>query len=81
MGITELRTELHNFINQADERFLKMLYAMSREYNSSAVIGYNPDGTPITQSQLVARVQEASQRVKEGNFISQDELEKEIENW
>jgi hypothetical protein len=80
MGITELRKELHNYINHADERFLKMIYAMSKEYKEAAT-GYNVDGTTITQQQLIERVKAASKRVKSGDFLTQEEVEKEIENW
>ena len=46
MGVPELRNELHDFINRADERFLKMMYAMSREYDKPVVVGCNTDGSP-----------------------------------
>ena len=39
MGVPELRKELHDFINHADERFLKMVYAMSKEYEESEIVG------------------------------------------
>jgi hypothetical protein len=81
MGVAELKEELHNYIDHADERFLKMVYAMSREYKASAVIGYNVNGTPITPKELAQRVTSASKRVKSGDFITQEEIEKEIENW
>jgi hypothetical protein len=85
MGVAELKTELHNYIDHADERFLKMVYAMSLEYKAPAVIGYHVDGSPITRKELAHRVGSASKRVKSGNFISQEEVEKEVEkeveNW
>ena len=81
MGVAELKEELHNYIDQADERFLKMVYAMSREYKASTVIGYNADGTPIGPKELAQRVTSASKRVKSGNFITQEDIEKEVENW
>jgi hypothetical protein len=81
MGVAELKEELHDYIDHADERFLKMVYAMSREYKSSVVIGYNVNGTPITSKDLAQRVTSASKMVKSGNFISQEEVEKEVENW
>lgn len=80
MGAAELRKELHNYINHADETFLKMVHAMSKEYKSS-VVGYNVDGSPITQQDLKARVKAASKRVKSGDYITQEEVEKEVENW
>ncbi len=81
MGVPELRNELHELINHADERFLKMVYAMSKEYRKPNVVGYNVDGSPITQKHLVERVRAASKRVKSGDFISQEEMDREVENW
>lgn len=63
----KLREEPHGYINHADERFLKM--------------GYNLDGSLITKTDLVKRARAASARVKSGDFISQEEVEKEIDNW
>jgi hypothetical protein len=80
MGVLELREELHSLINHADERFLKMVYAMSKKYKSTVIVGYNPNGSPITQQELRKRVKAASKRVKSGDFLTQEEVEKEIEN-
>ena len=80
MGVLELREKLHSLINHADERFLKMVYAMSKEYKSSDIVGYNPNGSPITQQELRNRVKAASKRVKSGDFLTQEEVEKELED-
>ena len=81
MGTVELRKELHNYIDHADETFLKMVHAMSKEYKRTAIVGYNVDGTPITQQDLRKSVRAASKRVKSGDYLTQEEVEKEIENW
>lgn len=81
MGATELRKELHSYIDHADEIFLKMVHAMSRVYKKSEIVGFNVDGTPITQKDLKNRVKAASKRVKAGIYTTQEEVEKEIENW
>lgn len=81
MGIPELRREIHDYINLADERFLKMVHALSKEYGAPAVVGYNNDGTPITADQLRKRVKAASGRVKSGEYIRQEDIEGEVENW
>ncbi len=81
MGTLELRKELHSYIDYADETFLKMVYAMSKEYKGSVIVGYNPDGTPITKGDLKKRVKAASTRVKSGDYITQEEMEEEIKNW
>ncbi len=77
MGVLELREELHKYINLADERFLKMVYAMSQEYKEFKAVGYNVDGSPITQQDVVDRAKAASSRVKSGDFLTQEEVEKE----
>lgn len=81
MGVPELRNELHDFINHADEQFLKMVYAMSKEYKAHVIVGYNTDGSPISQQDLRTRVKSASTRVKSGDFLTQEEVEKEVESW
>ncbi len=81
MGVAELRKELLDYINQADERFLKMVYAMSKEYKKPDIVGYNVDGSPVAKEDLVKRVTSASKRVKSGDFVSQENVVKEIEDW
>ena len=81
MGVQKLREELHDFINHADERFLRMVHAMSKEYKESTVVGYNVDGSPITKESLAKRAKAASQRVKSGDYILLEDVEKEVENW
>ncbi len=81
MGTAELRKELHSYIDSADDKFLKMVYAMSKEYTEPDVVGYETDGTPITQENVKKRVKEASAQVKAGNYITQEDLEKEVDSW
>ncbi len=81
MSIIELKEELHHFIDNADETFLKMIYAISKEYKKTAIVGYNVDGTPISQDDLKNRVKAASKRVKSGDYISQEEMEEEVKDW
>lgn len=45
------------------------------------IVGYTANGKPITKIELKNRVKAASKRVKSGDFISQEEIEKEVENW
>ena len=81
MRTTEIRKEIHDYIDHADDRFLKLVYAMSKKYENSLIVGYTSKGEPITKIELQERVKAASKRVKSGDFISHEELEKEVENW
>ena len=81
MGTVELRKEVRSYIDKADERFLRMVDAMRKEYEEPDVVGYEVDGTPITQEELKKRVKAASARVKAGHYTTQEDLEKEMESW
>ena len=80
MSTQEIKNELHQYIDHADLTFLKMVHAMSKVYEKENIVGYSTDGNPITPQILKNRVKAASKRVKSGEFISQEEIEKEIEN-
>lgn len=81
MGTAELRKEAHRFIDRADDKDLKKVLALDTENEKIVIVGYEPDGTPITQEDLKKRVREASAQVKAGNYITQEDMEKEVEGW
>jgi len=81
MGTAELRKEVQSYIEKADKGFLKKVYALSKEHEKTIVVGYEVNGTPITQEDLIKQAREASAQVKAGNYITQEDLEKEMENW
>lgn len=83
MNSEELKKELHNFIEKADHRFLKMVHSMAKSYEDeeALVVGYEVDGTPITKGTLINEAREASAQVKSGNYITQEDMEKEVKNW
>ena len=55
-----------------------MVHAMSKEYEQSENVGYTIDGEPITKEDLKTRVKAASKRVKSGDYITQEEVDKEV---
>lgn len=81
MGTAELRKGVRSYIDKADERFLRMVDAMRREYEGSDIVGYTVDGNPITQEDLKKRVRAASERAEAGDYITQEEVEREMEGW
>ena len=81
MSTTELRKVLHKYIDHADETFLKMVHAMSKEYENTDIVGYRVGGIPITSEDLKNRVRDASSRVKSGDYLTQEDVEKEIKDW
>ncbi len=45
------------------------------------VVGYTVDGKPLTQKAYDERIELAEKQLRSGETISQDDLEKESENW
>jgi len=44
-------------------------------------VAYTIDGKPLTKAMYNDRLKIAEQQLQSGNFTSQEDLEKEIENW
>jgi len=80
MTSSQIKKEIHQYIDQADERFLKVVYGIM-QYDKEEIIGYTSQGQPINSAALKKRVKAASKRVKQGHYIAQEDLEKEMQNW
>jgi len=81
MSTLELKEHLHQYIENADDTFLRMVYALSKEYKKPNTVGFSVDGKPLSEDEVKYRVKAASKRVKGGDYITQQEIEKEIEKW
>lgn len=82
MGTSELRKSLHDFIDQADERFLRMIHSMASEYTKSDddVVAFRA-GKTITKSQLYQELKEAEQEIENGESMTIEEFDKESSQW
>ncbi len=82
MSTTEMRSELHQLIDQVDERFLKAVYLMVRAYQEKdPVISYDIDGTPRTASELTAILDEEVEAARRGEYIAIEEFQKQSAQW
>ncbi len=54
---------------------------MNKKYEQTKFIGFTIDGEPITKQDLKNRVKQASERVKSGDYISQEEVDEEVKDW
>jgi hypothetical protein len=78
MGAIQIKKELYNYIEEADERLLKMLYAVAKEYNQEE---YILPGEPMNEEDFKKRVVAAKSRISAGQYTTQEELEKEMKKW
>jgi len=77
MGTEQLKEEIGQYIQHADERFLQLIHGMIKADQTSTV-GYQPDGTPITKQDLIARAQASEEDIKEGRVKSLKALKEEV---
>jgi hypothetical protein len=71
MGLSDIREELHKFINSADEQVLNLLYAMVQPDSGNSSL------TPKEQKEIDKRI--ASHNSGESKSYSWDEARKQIE--
>jgi hypothetical protein len=67
MNTLELKQELHEFINQGDDKFVKMFYEMAKAY--------------VVQLRKDKMIAESEEDIKSGRIHSQDEVTQIINSW
>lgn len=91
MSTQQIKEALHHRIEQFDDRFLRLLYVMAETWIKEqedaaleaeiATIPPNPDWKPMTQAELMARLEESSAQIERGEFYTIDQVRKEAEKW
>lgn len=82
MTVTEIRADLQASLEHLDEQFLKAIYAMVKTYTAKEeIVGYYLSGMPITQSELEEQIGIGEQQIKEGRYVSMDELKTKVKEW
>lgn len=86
MTATQLKESLHGLINKIEDEellnaYLKIIESGIGKDSETEIVGYTPKGEPIVKTELIEQVRAASERVKSGKYISQEDLEKASENW
>ena len=78
MGTAQLKEELHEYVNLGDRKLLHMMQAMAKAYFDEE---YTLPGKPMSIQAYINRVREAKSNIEAGNFTTQEDLEKEMEQW
>lgn len=83
MKALEKRDYIHSHLHQIDEKFInemyQKMYSIIEENNP--IVGYTPEGEPIKKSQFLADLKEAEEQIKQGQYLTIEDLEKESEQW
>lgn len=91
MGLPELKQKIHNQIENADERVLRIVSSVFDKYlnevetseNNLAkpIVAYDIAGKPLTLKQYNEEIDKALEDFENGRFISHEALLEEIKGW
>ncbi len=81
MNTVKLRDEISEYLQHADDRFLKLIHGMIKADQTSVPVGYKPDGTPITKEEMIARAERSEKDIKEGRVKTSKQVREEMKNW
>ncbi|MHC0446605.1 hypothetical protein ACWA1F_14440 [Flavobacterium sp. 3-218] len=80
MGLPELKDKIRHQMDLADERVLRIVSSVFDSYLND-VVSYDASGNPLTLSEYHNKVEEGLADIKYNRIISQEDLEKEMEDW
>lgn len=80
MNTAEIRKKIHQYVDIADQRLLHILNAIISE-EQNRIVAYSVDGKPLTLKEYIEEMDQSEVEFQNGEFISQDDLEKEIKTW
>jgi len=80
MNISIEKKRIIEVLNKTDEEWVikSILRLLNIQESEQQIVGYSAKGAPITKGQLKKRARAATERVKQGNYISQEDMEKSI---
>lgn len=85
MNASEIKAEIDSYLEKVqDERFLRVVHSMLDAYvreHEDPVIGYDVDGVPLYASVAKKLFKEQLEGVERGEYITIEDLEKDMETW
>ncbi|TLP81730.1 hypothetical protein [Maribacter sp. ACAM166] len=84
METVDLKKSVLDYIDNADERLLKLIKALVETYQEDKktdAVAYNIDGEPLTLKEYNQELLNAEAEIENGKYTAQEDLEKESENW
>lgn len=82
MGTAQMRSQLHQYLDNIDDRFLNAMFAMVQQYvENDEIIGSTASGVPITKQELIDSVKIASEATKRGEKTALNDVIKMAEQW
>lgn len=83
MDYNQKKKYIENHLHEVDENtvneLFEKIYSVVNE--NDLVAGYDATGTPILKKQLIEDILQSETQIRDGNFITLEELEEESKNW
>jgi hypothetical protein len=79
MSALDLKISINQLLDRTDDpEVLALVYALLKKmttfYDTADIIGYEADGTPITERELIQSIIESTESVKNGNFVTHHDM-------
>jgi hypothetical protein len=81
MSTLELRENVLEYINGADEQLLQAVKIAIESFQDDEIVSYTIDRKPLTRMDYRMELKRAKSEIANGDLISQEDLEKEAINW
>ncbi|UTW68034.1 hypothetical protein KFE94_07950 [bacterium SCSIO 12643] len=59
----------------------EVIEKLNKILDKEIIVGYTTEGKPLTKKAYNKRLKKAEAQIASGNYLTQEELEKESENW
>lgn len=82
MSAVEMRDQVHQLVDEIDERLLKAVFLMMSSYQKEEVpnLVYQA-GEPVTTEALKAKISVAEAQIDRGEYLTPAQLRQEAEQW
>lgn len=83
MDINEKKKYIQKYLDEVDENTVNELYSKlySLLEKSDPVVGYDSFGSPIKKTQFINDLKKAESQIKNGDYITLDQLKEESKSW
>ncbi len=83
MSATEIKKVVLKQLEEADEKLLRMIYAMIEAYQTDddPMLSYDAHGNPRRASELKTLLDKEVGEAKKGKYITVDELDEKSKQW
>lgn len=85
MTAQKIRHSIHEIVDQTSNTAILKAYhdilMHLLKMEKALVVAYDSRHEPITESEYIQQIVEASLRVKSGKYIRHADLEKQVEGW